>query len=74
MSKEKEVNIVRSVLRNEITWLITLILSVWGFVVTVILPLQSLQIQVAQVQHDVSDGKIDIAKIANDNNNIINNI
>ena len=54
MEQEKEQSIIRSVLRSEVTWVVSLVMAVWGFVVTVVLPLQSLQFQIAQVQKDIT--------------------
>ncbi len=46
----KEQNLFQQFFRNEVTWLGMIIATVWAFVTTVVLPLQKLQIQVAQVQ------------------------
>lgn len=40
---------IRKVLRSEITWTITTIALVMGFVKTVVIPINNLQIQVAQI-------------------------
>lgn len=46
-------NIVRSVLKSEITWILFLVGGIMGFVTTVILPLQSIQMQISQIQKDL---------------------
>ena len=46
-------NAVRSILRSEITWLISFIICIMGFVTSVVMPLQKLQIQLAQIQSDL---------------------
>lgn len=59
MTDEKEQTVVRAILRNEITWVITLIVGIWAFTTTVVLPLQALQINVAKIQESLLaiDGK-----------------
>lgn len=49
----EEQNTIRTVLRSEITWLISFIVCVMGFVTTVIMPLQKVQIQLAQIQTEL---------------------
>jgi len=51
--EEKQQNAVRTVLRSEITWLVSFVLFIMGFVTTVIMPLQKVQLQLAQIQIDV---------------------
>lgn len=46
----KDENIVQKVLRHEATWIISLVVFLYGIITTVVLPLQELQIQVAQLQ------------------------
>jgi len=53
MQEVEESNAVRTILRSEITWLISFIAIIMGFVSTVVLPLQSLQIQLTSVQSEV---------------------
>lgn len=45
---------IQKILRNEFTWLVFAVGIFWGFITTVVLPLQSLQIQVAQIQNDLT--------------------
>lgn len=49
-----EDNTIRKILRNEITWVVFTFGFLWGVVNTVVLPLQKLQIQLAQVQVDLT--------------------
>lgn len=51
--EEQQQNVVRTVLRSEITWLVSFVLFIMGFVTTVIMPLQKVQLQLAQIQIDV---------------------
>jgi hypothetical protein len=46
----KEENIVRNVLKNEITWIIFILGILWGAVQGIVLPLQKVQIQISTVQ------------------------
>lgn len=52
---ENEENIVRQILRNEVTWVIGIIGCGWTFVSTVILPLNTIQQQLVQVQQNQTD-------------------
>lgn len=56
-TKSKEENAIRAVLRNEITWIVFIVGAIWGMVAGVVLPLQKLQLQVAQIQMDIADFK-----------------
>lgn len=49
-----EQNVVRMVLKNEITWIVFIIAAVFGCVKEVILPIQALQFQIASLQSDIS--------------------
>jgi len=65
----KEQSAVRAVLRNEITWILFIIGSAWGIVVGVVLPIQALQIQLAQVQTqilDIKSGEANLPQIEQD--------
>lgn len=48
---EKE-NMVRAIFNSEITWIISIIGFVWTVVVTIILPINTIQTQLAQIQSD----------------------
>lgn len=50
-------NIVRSILRSEITWVVFLVGGIMAFVSTVILPLQKIQIDVANIQTTLNDSR-----------------
>lgn len=52
--ENKEQSLFQQFFRNEITWLGMVVVGVWGFVATVVLPLQKLQIQVDQLQGEVA--------------------
>ena len=48
--KEEEASIVRQILRSEITWLVFIVGGIWAFVQTVILPINTIQSQLASIQ------------------------
>lgn len=50
-------SIIRTILRNEITWAIVIVAGIWGFVQTVILPLNTVQTTLAQIQKDIAEFK-----------------
>lgn len=52
-----EITGIRKVLRSEITWILTFLGAAWGIVVSIVLPLQSLQIQMAQTAKDIAEIK-----------------
>jgi hypothetical protein len=54
MSDQEETSIIRAILRSELTWGIFLIGALMGFVSTVVLPIQKLQIQVTQIQLEIT--------------------
>ncbi len=58
MQEVEESNAVRTILRSEITWLVSFIALIMGFVSTVVLPLQSLQIQLTAVQAQLADSHL----------------
>lgn len=47
-------NIIRSILRSEVTWVITFVGITIGFFNTVVLPLNAMRIQLSQIQSDLS--------------------
>ena len=63
MSEQENSNAVRTILRSEITWLISFIALIMGFVSTVVLPLQSLQIQLSSVQADITRESVKFEKL-----------
>ncbi len=58
----QNINTVQKILRNEITWVIFIVGILWGVVTSVVLPLQRLQIQVSQVQDEITkqNGNYDV--------------
>jgi len=50
---------IRKIMQNEFTWLAMIIAAVMGFVSSVILPLQKIQIQLIQIQADISETQRD---------------
>lgn len=67
----KEENLIRSVFKNEITWIIVVITVFYGFIKTVVLPLEKLEIQITQVQVDISNVKTYDARITKNADDII---
>ena len=59
----QEENAVRAVLRNEITWICFIVVSVWGAVVWIILPIQALELGQQEIN-------VQISQIQSNNNNI----
>lgn len=51
-------NIIRTVLRNEITWVITFVGITIGFFNLVVIPLNRVQLQLTQIQSDVADTRL----------------
>lgn len=74
MDKEQEQNAVRAVLRNELTWIVVIIGMVWGGVQGVVLPLQKLQVQLAQIQNDIVDYKKNYEKVMEIHQDILNRL
>ena len=56
-------SMLRKLLKHEATWVVSIILAVMGFVNTVILPIQKMQIQLAQIQSDIADNKAGYATV-----------
>jgi uncharacterized membrane protein YccF (DUF307 family) len=50
--------VVRSVLKSEITWLIFVIVTIMGFVTSVVMPLQKVQLDIANISLQISENKI----------------
>lgn len=62
-------NVLKKLFRNEVTWIIIITSLVWGAVQTVVLPIQSLQIQAAQTSKDIAEiklGQSDIPQMKTD--------
>ena len=62
-TNNKEMGIFRQALRSEITWFLFLFAGLWGFVTTVVLPLQRLQYQVTSLQVEIADELISIKSV-----------
>lgn len=52
--KEDQIGMFRALLKSEITWACFLVAGVMGFVSSVVLPIQKLQLQVTQIQVDLA--------------------
>lgn len=50
---EDQFGIIRNILKSEVTWALLVVSGVMGFVSTVVLPIQELQIQIAQIQTEL---------------------
>jgi len=50
INNNNEVSFLKALFRKEITWIITIGTVIWAFVGTVVLPINNLQAQVAQIQ------------------------
>ena len=55
MTREYSESFIRRALRNEVTWVVTIALGVIGFYKTVVLPINNMQIQIAQVQQQLTN-------------------
>lgn len=55
----KEESMFRTLLKNEVTWVVMIIAAVLGVVRTVIIPLNNMQIQLTQIQLDIAQSKSD---------------
>lgn len=53
--EEQQDGVVRAVLRNEITWIIFILGILWGALQGIVLPLQKVQIQIAQIQTEIQN-------------------
>lgn len=71
MEENKQQNILRNFFQSEITWLIGLIMALMAFTYNIIIPLNALQLQLAQIQRDISDLKGYDERITNNSNDII---
>lgn len=65
MNDTKEQTLFQQFFRSEITWLGMVVIAVWGFVATTVLPLQKLQIQVGQLQEQIANQTASNALLAN---------
>lgn len=60
---DKEQNIVRQIFQSEITWIASIIFAGWGFIATVVLPLNTIQTQLLAIQQNQLDSKKNIQQI-----------
>jgi hypothetical protein len=49
-----QMNPLRALLRSEITWIISIVVVVWSFVATVVMPIQALQLGQAKIQEQLN--------------------
>ena len=49
LNNNDEIGIIRQVLKSEITWIILIVGALWGFVATVVLPIQALQLGMQKI-------------------------
>lgn len=66
--EDKQTNMIRQIMQNEVTWVIMIISAVLGFVSQVILPLQGIQLQLAHIQSDIVISRDKIEKQEKDQN------
>jgi hypothetical protein len=67
----REESILRTILKNEITWLIVLVSAIMAFVYNVIIPLNTMQLTLVQMQTDISGLKGFDTRITVNSNDII---
>lgn len=68
---QNEDTIVKKVLQSEITWLIILVSAIMAFVYNVIIPLNTMQFQLIQIQNDIASIKSYDARIIANSNDIL---
>ena len=51
---KQEQSLIRQIFRSEITWVLTLVASIWAFVTTVVMPIQALQLGQTKIQEQLS--------------------
>ena len=71
---DKEENIVRKILKNEITWVFFLLTGGWVIVSTIILPINTIQTQLAQIQTNISDSKTNVIQLQTEYNDLDNRV
>ncbi len=67
----EEQNLFQKFFRSELTWLGMIVLTLWGFVSQVILPLQKIQLELDNVQSAVNQVQSYDARITQNSNDII---
>lgn len=63
MSDELKTSVIQKVFRSDITAIVSILAVGWAVVTTIILPIQSMQIQLTQVQSELADQKTQYATI-----------
>jgi hypothetical protein len=71
MENQSEENVIRSVLKNEITWLILISSSIFTLVYKVIIPINNTQLEVTQLSQQVASLQSYDSRITNNTDNII---
>ena len=69
--QQQEENIVRKVLKNEITWIISIATFIIAFFTQVIIPINTIQLQLVSIQSDITTIKGYDARITQNSNDII---
>lgn len=69
--QHQEENIVRKVLKNEITWIISIATFIIAFFTQVIIPINTIQLQLVSIQSDITTIKGYDARITQNSNDII---
>ena len=67
---EKE-NTIRRIMKNEITWIISIIITVYAFFTQIVAPINDIQFQLAQINKDISELKGYDVRITKNSNSII---
>jgi hypothetical protein len=68
--EENQTSIVRQILQHELTWIVSIIAGVWGFVTTVILPISSIQTTLSYIQSDIVVNKESLTDIIIENKDL----
>ncbi len=65
----------RTLLKNEITWMVMIVIGVMGFVKTVVIPLSNVQITITQIQQSLANSANDYkaldGRVTQNSNDII---
>ena len=69
--QQQEENIVRKVLKNEITWVISIATFIIAFFTQVIIPINTIQLQLVSIQSDITTIKGYDTRITQNSNDII---
>ncbi len=69
--RQDDDNVVRKVLKNEVTWIISVLVFGWGIVTQVILPINTIQLQLVSIQAQLSTFQGYDARITKVSNDVI---